>query len=172
MKKVSLFLALVILLNLFVLLPTGVVAQASEGQSFVNAYEDFESYLDASDTSYVQSSSISLTEIAPLNSGIGWEGGWYDNSSGTISGGHKLALKQDNYIGVWPEREFDVDTSSLKSNPLKRNFKAPIDFSVAGEYYIKINAQPAHATSSQWLSGYDMKISVGDKISFGVMYVD
>ena len=170
MKKISLFLAFVIFLNLFVAVQLGVSAQASEDWSFVNAYEDFESYADADDTSYGQYDYINLKELSSVNGGTGWDGGWYDNNSDTISGEHKLSLKQDNNGNVW--REFDLYTSEWRSYPLKRNFATPIDFREAGEYYIKINAQPAHTIVSQWLAGYDMKISVGDKISFGVKYVE
>ena len=151
MKKIALFLAFILILNCFT------VVNAETTFNFTNGYETFSGYGAANSL---------LSDNVPLNGGAGFDGEWYDSESGTVTNtGHYFKNSDSPLSGT------DVLTYSLNVSPLTRKFATPIDFSVAGEYYVEWTFKPAYQTNVAWMTEYNVGIKIGEKIRFGAKSV-
>lgn len=142
-----------------------------EAVTSMGAIEDFESYADADNQTLFAAwdSKVKLSDCNPANGGTGWDGGWYDNGNGTVSGNHQLRLN-DGFAANG--RELDLYAWSLTSYPLSRKLSNPIDFTKKGEYYISVKAMPSIMKSSVNFGKHNLSFSLGDSISFGTKYVE
>ena len=150
----------------------------ADGFSFVNAYDDFEGYADADDAAVFKNgdTTIALKSLAPVNGGTGWGSAWKDNEDGTITGSHVLRLASHNFIGTKESykyyREISFASQALGSYPVKREFYDKIDFTEAGEYYIKVSAEAQLYPTSANIPNHNLTFSIGNDISFGTKYVE
>ena len=119
---------------------------------------------------------IKLSTVSPVNGGTGWGGPWQDSASTQIiSADHQFKLKCYHFTGSTQTYKLFKDnvefyTTKLGEYPIKRKFVNKMEFSKAGEYYVKVNARAAIYPNSVNIPNHKFAVTVGD-ITFGTTYV-